>query len=377
MSIYKARMVILDSWTQKGHCPICSHASIRVIHRKGQPDHLACVTCGCAFELEVDGIDIRLIRIGPQFKQKLMVADGIWMPVKDIRNLLTGGNHGNTSKVSQAARIDEANRATSSSEREDDQRKTLPLDLDSLNQEDINRRAIGLAELGNSTGKLRLVLASAGIPEEQIDVALAEVKSRKIKRKSPLPLALAITLIVVVGCLAAAAMYLPKFNPRTVVGQFSPELTAASFPKKQITTTPIPAGAGLSGGVSSYFYTIWNLQGNYNQKLSQIISSNPPVELQPVHDQLIESFLKTGASEAVYTNCLSEYNQNKCNESKIADTPFCRDKAGECSRDNFQYLQEQTILYDYWLGTACNAFDEYYQQNNASFPFTNSNCKYP
>ena len=35
-------------------------------------------------------MDIRLIRIGPQFKQKLMVADGIWMSVKDIRNILAG-----------------------------------------------------------------------------------------------------------------------------------------------------------------------------------------------------------------------------------------------------------------------------------------------
>ena len=34
MSSYKARIVILDSWTKNGHCPICSHSSIRVIHGK-------------------------------------------------------------------------------------------------------------------------------------------------------------------------------------------------------------------------------------------------------------------------------------------------------------------------------------------------------
>ena len=146
-------------------------------------------------------------------------------------------------------------------------KKTLPLDLDSLDQEDINKRAIGLAELGNSTGKLRLVLANAGIPEDKIEVALAELKSRKIKKKSPLPLAMAITLIVVVGCLAAAAMYLPRFNLLTLVGQFSPELTAVSFPSKRITTTPIPAGAGLSGGGGNYFYTLWNLEGNIQSEI--------------------------------------------------------------------------------------------------------------
>jgi hypothetical protein len=341
-------------------------------------DHLACVTCGSAFELEADGMDIRLIRIGPQFKQKLMVADGIWMSVKDIRNILAGRAGSINSNVASNRSEQHVNeRQNSETFGYDVDKKTLPLDLDSLDQADINKRAIGLAELGNSTGKLRLVLANAGIPEDKIEVALAEVKSRKIKKKSPLPLAMAITLIVVVGCLAAAAMYLPRVNLWSLVGPFTPELTAISFPSKRITTTPIPAGVGLTDGVGNYFYTLWNLDGTYSQKLSLIISLNPPVELQPIHSLLVEKFSKAGVTEMEYSSCLAEYNQNRCNENNEADTPYCREKAGICSRANFQFIQEQTLLYDYWLGTACKAFEAYYIQNNVTFPFIDGNCKYP
>jgi len=375
MSSYIARSEIPDKWAEKGHCPICSRISLRVIHRPGMSDHLACVSCGCAFELEVDGPNIWLLRIGPDYQQKLLNADGIWISMMDIRRLLMNQPE-SPNPVPERAPEKEKNPVYTnvSTYFPDLQQGSEP---DELSQEEVDRRAFGLAELGNSISKIRAVLSGSGIPEKQVSTALEEIKTKKVKRKSPLPLVLAVTILVVVGCLSAAAIYLPRINLLSLVGPFTPELTAVAFPQRNITTTPVPSGSGLPAASSQYFNVLWNLSGNYTQKGSQVNSVTAPSELNFIQMQLVERFSKAGKMESTYLKCQAEYNANNCSETPVLDTPYCNTKSGECSKANLRFLQEQTVLYDYWLVTACKTFEEYYLKNNAVFPFSPGTCKFP
>ena len=123
-------------------------------------------------------------------------------------------------------------------------------DVEILSQDEVERRAIALAELGNSTSEIKTVLSGSGIPDSQVSSALNEVATRKVKKKSPLPLALAITVLVVTACLGAAAIYLPRINLLSLVAPFSPQLTAVAYPQRNVKTTPIPSGSGLPASVA-------------------------------------------------------------------------------------------------------------------------------
>jgi hypothetical protein len=250
-------------------------------------------------------------------------------------------------------------------------------EVEDLSLEEVERRALALAELGNSPSKIKTVLSGSGIPESQVSTALEEINTLKFKKKSPLPLALAAIILVIVGCLSAAAIYLPRINLLSLVAPFSPELTAVAFPQRNIKTTPIPSGTGLPQTGSQYFNVIWNLSGDFTQKGSQLNSVTAPSELNFIQMQLVERFSNVGKMESTYQKCLAEYDEKKCSETPEMETSYCKTKSGECTKDNIQFLQEQTSLYDYWLGTACKTFEDYYLKNNATFPFTPGTCKYP
>ena len=71
MSTHQARMVIPDHWADIGRCPICNMPTLHVACQTGQPDQMACSSCGCGFEIEVDGPAIRMTWISPEYKQRL------------------------------------------------------------------------------------------------------------------------------------------------------------------------------------------------------------------------------------------------------------------------------------------------------------------
>ncbi len=379
MSSFTAISEIPDKWAEKGHCPICNSVSLRVIHHPGASDHLACVTCGCAFELEVDGPHIWLLRIGPKYQTILMPAEGIWISMIELRRLLLI-EPTNPIPVPEITptRIPEKEitpvYTTSSSYFPD--LPQVPV-VDDLSLEEVERRALALAELGNSSTKIKSALSSSGIPDSQVSTVVEGIETKKIKKKSPLPLALAVTILIITACLSAAAIYLPRINLLSLVAPFSPELTAVAFPQRNNKTTPIPSGSGLPAAGSQYFNVIWNLSGDYTQKGSQINSVTAPSELNFIQMQLVERFSQVGETKSAYQKCLAEYDENNCAESPALDSPYCKTKSGECTRANMQFLQEQTSLFDYWLVTACKTFEEYYSINNAVFPFSPGTCKYP
>jgi len=379
MSSYESLSEIPDKWAEKGHCPICSNLSLHVIHHTDAADHLACVTCGCAFELETDGPHIWLLRIGPEYQKALMPAEGIWISMIELRRLVMAqpAIPVSTPEIIPVKGPENGTNPVTSAVSNHFPNTPHKPDVEILSQDEVERRAIALAELGNSTSEIKTVLSGSGIPESQVSSALNEVATRKVKKKSPLPLALAITVLVVTACLGAAAIYLPRINLLSLVAPFSPQLTAVAYPQRNVKTTPIPSGSGLPDDGAQYFNVIWNLTGNYTQKGSQINSVNPPSELKFIQMQLVERFSNAGKMESVYQKCLAEYNAKKCSETPALDTDYCKTKSGECTRSNMQFIQEQTALYDYWLVTACKSFEEYYSKNNAVFPFSPGTCKYP
>jgi hypothetical protein len=379
MSSYAALSEIPDKWAEKGHCPICGNLTLRVVHHPEESDHLACVFCGCAFELEVDGPHIWLLRIGPEYLTTLMPAEGIWISTIELRRLLmTQPSVPVPAPVSIPISIPEKEKNpvyTTAANNFPDLPNTP--DIEDLTQEEVERRAFALAELGNSASTIKTVLSGSGIPESQVSTALDEITTKRVKKKSPLPLALAVTILVITACLSAAAIYLPKINLLSLVAPFSPELTAVAYPQRNIKITPIPSGSGLPANGAHYFDVIWNLTGNYTEKGSQVNSVIAPSELNFIQMQLVERFSKAGILESAYLQCQSEYDEKKCSETPALDTDYCKVKSGECTRANVQFIREQTTLYDYWLVTACKTFEEYYSKNNATFPFPPGTCKYP
>jgi hypothetical protein len=379
MSSFTALTEIPDKWAEKGHCPICNSLSLRVIHHPGASDHLSCVSCGCAFELEVDGPHIWLLRIGPKYQTILMPAEGTWISMIELRRLLLiePTNPIPVPEITHTRIPEKENHpvyTTSSSYFPD--LPQIPV-VDDLSLEEVERRALALSELGNSSSTIKSVLSSSGIPDSQVSTVVEEIESKKTKKKSPLPLALAVTILVITACLGAAAIYLPRINLLSLVAPFSPQLTAVAYPQRNLKTTSIPSGSGLPVAGTQYFNVIWNLSGNYTQKGSQLNSVTAPSELNFIQMQLVERFSQVGKTESEYQKCLAEYDANNCSETPALDTPFCKTKSGECTKVNMQFLKEQTSLFDYWLVTACKNFEEYYLNNNAIFPFTLGTCKYP
>jgi hypothetical protein len=224
MSSFTALSEIPDKWAEKGHCPICNSVSLRVIHHPGMSDHLACVSCGCAFELEMDGPHIWLLRIGPDYQTKLMPADGIWISTIELRRLvLTEPVIPDPVHEITPARIPEKEinpvYTTSSSYFPDPPQKPV---VDDLSLEEVEQRALALAELGNSSSKIKSALSSSGIPDSQVSTVVEGIETKKIKKKSPLPLALAVTILIITACLSAAALYLPRINLLSLVAPFTP-----------------------------------------------------------------------------------------------------------------------------------------------------------
>lgn len=375
MSSFTARMEIPDAWAAKGRCPICNNSSLCIAHQPGFPDEMDCSTCGCAFEVESDGPAIRLVRTGPEMKLKLQAIEGTWVSAVDLhRQLYQPAVETPAQQVEQVISIKESAPAYSA--------QGLPVvevqqtSTEIPDQAEVNKRVLGLAELGNRPDRIKSTLSKAGIPDEMVDIALDDLKTHQVKRKSPLPLALAITIIVIVGCLSAVAIYLPKFNLRSLTGFVN--MPVNPFDKNQSGSgTPVPPGAGLPADGYRYFNTIWNLTGQYSDKTNQIASLIPPVGLESVHAQLITSFGQVSQLESTYQKCLSDFNQLNCSDTQVLDNGICKDKAAECSAENLSFLQEQTLLYTYWLGTACKSFEDYYSTNKVEFPFPSGECKYP
>ena len=185
------------------------------------------------------------------------------------------------------------------------------------------------------------------------------------------------TIIIVAGCLVAAAVYLPKFNFRPLIGLINSPMNTLDASRKPVTPEPISPGVGLTPEGTQYFNVMWNLTGSYQEKANQMSSITPPSGLENIHSQLIDKFNQTGYLELVYQRCRAEFDQQNCAEVKNIGNTFCKDKNLECSKDNLLFLEQQTKLYSLWLGTACETFGEYYSTYSVPFPFADGNCAYP
>ena len=208
-------------------------------------------------------------------------------------------------------------------------------------------------------------------------IALEEVRSRKQKKKSPVALVLIIMIIFVVGCLVVAAIFLPKFNLRSLIGLINAPMGSSDPSRNPVTPAPISAGVGLPPDGGQYFNVMWNLTGSYQEKANQMSSIIPPADLGNIHSQLIDNFNQTGYLELIYQRCKAEYDQQNCAEIQNMGNAFCKEKNMECSKDNLLFLEGQTKLYALWLGRACEFFEDYYSKNGVGFPFPDGNCAYP
>ena len=185
MSTHQARMVIPDHWADIGRCPICNMPTLHVACQTGQPDQMACSSCGCGFEIAIAGPDIRMTWISPEYKQRLHSAEGVWLSAADIRRQMTqpieqeDTQTGNDQPEQRMETSDLPNQQPILNEAE-----ITPVS-DSSNQEEVTRRAIGLAELGNDPVRIRSTLARSSISEEMIQTALDEIRTIKEKKSPP------------------------------------------------------------------------------------------------------------------------------------------------------------------------------------------------
>ena len=59
-----ARYDLPDTWAGKGACPVCRvRGRLQAAHQAVTPDQLSCAACDAAFEVEIGGAHVRLVRL--------------------------------------------------------------------------------------------------------------------------------------------------------------------------------------------------------------------------------------------------------------------------------------------------------------------------
>ena len=82
------RQQIPGLWAEKGHCPLCNSAKMRVLHPTEGADQLSCASCGLAFELEMDGARLHVTHWPDALPFLDITTPDEWRTVTELRNVV-------------------------------------------------------------------------------------------------------------------------------------------------------------------------------------------------------------------------------------------------------------------------------------------------
>ena len=146
------RRDIPESWAARGHCPLCANLSLKVVHLADAPDYLLCSQCELSFEVEMNCGILRLKNIPEQLGFVESELRHNWVQPSVLRKLLE-------------------NRASIM------QQKAGTLTTETLSDEEVWTRMLGLYRLGNKPRMIEFMLIQGGASREQVEVAALKLKS--------------------------------------------------------------------------------------------------------------------------------------------------------------------------------------------------------
>ncbi len=215
MSSFRPRMKIPDTWAQIGACPICDQRTLTVTHKGDKPDQLTCTSCQVSFEMETDGPNIRLMTLPPKFAAFIQPAWQTWMTPHEIRKQIKQVHETQQTAqpvLSEEKAIRTLNAYLAEPKSPEPSLFYDELPLEPLTQEEISKRAAGLANLGNSENDIRETLQRFNATPEQINHAIEFISAQKKIKKSNTPRVIIFVLLGLIICLGAAYLILPILN---------------------------------------------------------------------------------------------------------------------------------------------------------------------
>ncbi len=173
MEVYEPRSRLPEEWAKRAACPVCQAVGLEINRKEGIPDRMVCKVCQVSFEIAQDFAHMRLMRLPKnQITQRIDLI-GVWLTPIELRAIadqpLTA--HKPTAPMKRPFEKSPVNES-----------KSILANLPKLTQDEVNKRAINLNALGNTSETVRLALERAGATSEQIARGLEAVIRLSQKR---------------------------------------------------------------------------------------------------------------------------------------------------------------------------------------------------
>jgi hypothetical protein len=385
-------MSIPDSWAQLGACPICDERPLTVIRSNGKPDRLSCEICHVTFEMEMDGPNIRLMELPPKYAAYIQPAWQTWMTPFEIRAQIKVA----TTPPPQPAVPFESpvNASRKLSNFNSSPETSIPslfsddLPFEPLTQDEVTKRAVGLASLGNSEKEIKETLGRFNATPEQIDHTMAFVSAQKKSRKSNTPRTIIYVLLALAICLGAASFILPLLNiPKTIdairpvwnvfQSSFSTSSVYGGVTGADLTATPSSSN-GLPADGERYFNTVWNLHltPSWIDKYAVMSTLSVPQEFTGIHDQIVAQIRIMAIFEAENTKNTVVYN-NLCVTNEDLNSTPCNVMKQSVDTISLDFQRQETYLDKWWIENACSAYQSYYSDHKVIWPWESGKCVSP
>jgi hypothetical protein len=226
-------MTIPEAWAQMGACPICDERVLAITHIPGMPEQMTCRNCQASFEMEQDGPSIRLITLPPRYAAFIQPAWQTWMTPVELRRQINQTNMPGQTQPNEPEplRVKSAMQYLPINNDLDDKYPSDP-----LTQEEVSKRAAGLAALGNTTTEIRDTLSRFNATPNQIEHAIAFIWAQKKNKKSHTPRTIIYVLLILILCLGSAAVILPMLDIPKYIAIVQPiwETLQGSFTKNDV-----------------------------------------------------------------------------------------------------------------------------------------------
>jgi hypothetical protein len=233
MSSFKPRMTIPEAWAQMGACPICDERVLAITHIPGMPEQMTCRNCQASFEMEQDGPSIRLITLPPRYAAFIQPAWQTWMTPVELRRQINQANIPPQFQQSEP-QIPHVRSTLQYLPIDDEVDDKYP--SDPLTQEEVSKRAAGLAALGNTATEIRDTLSRFNATPDQIEHAIDFIRAQKKNKKSNTPRTIIYVLLILILCLGSAAVILPMLDIPKYIAIIQPiwETLQGSFTQNDV-----------------------------------------------------------------------------------------------------------------------------------------------
>lgn len=384
MSSFQPRQSIPDAWAQIGTCPICDERALTVTHPEGRPDRMTCGNCQVSFELESDGPNIRLQKLPPKYAAAIQPAFQLWLTPHELRRQIKEADS-HPLPTPAVPPVETAVRRLNSMLIPDDTIAASPflddLPTEPLTQDEVTRKAIGLAELGESPREIRETLSRFNATPEQVNHAMEFIARERRKKKSNTPRVIIYVLLVLLACLGSAAVVLPMIDIPKYIDIIAPVWNAA---QKVFTGNDIWAGAGmtsstqqtgLSQAEKTYFDSInrINTSASWWDQYQMVVSIEPPAAEAGMHSQMIAEYRAMAIFEAEIQNDLNRYDALCVSDEQKQTTPCNRINSTVVSLNN-AYDAQLAHLQNWWKITACPAFEDIRIKSETDWNWSDGTC---